>query len=411
MSYYAKMPKFLAVDFYCGAGGTTRGLIDAGGYVIAGIDKDPACCDTYRLNNPNRSLDRAKPTFIRKDMFPVSPEYPDGQQEEILDELDGLVAHYKAKAKDTPLLFTVCAPCQSFTKFVQRSMTVSRTAGRERDRNLLAQVITFIERFQPEMVLSENVAAIERGAHSVIWKDFKTGLREKGYRVGSGVADASCFDVPQHRRRSIIIAVKAACPERVNLDLSIPSGSEDEPPKVRDAIENLPALQSGEKDKNIPNHQCRNLSDINRRRLMTIAPGETNFGFSEELALPCHRRLKEKGKRGFGDVYTRIHPDRPAPTITTRFHSISNGRFGHYDGKQVRGLSLHEGALLQSFPPDYEFYADGMDAVAKMIGNAVPPNLAKHMAKHLYETYNKERSLAGDEFRGEDLREAIVVDR
>ena len=52
-----EIPKFFAVDFYCGAGGTTRGLLDAGGYVIAGIDKDSGCHDTFVLNNPNRKLD------------------------------------------------------------------------------------------------------------------------------------------------------------------------------------------------------------------------------------------------------------------------------------------------------------------------------------------------------------------
>lgn len=126
------------------------------------------------------------------------------------------------------------------------------------------------------------------------------------------------------------------------------------------------------------------MSETNLRRLNAVHPGEPNFGFTDDLALPCHRRLDAKGKRGFGDSYTRLHPDRPAPTITTRFHSVSNGRFGHYASTQVRGLSLHEGALLQSFPETYRFYADGMDAVARMIGNAVPPELARHMDKYLY---------------------------
>ena len=126
---------------------------------------------------------------------------------------------------------------------------------------------------------------------------------------------------------------------------------------------------------------------------MSVKPGESNFGFAEieydggDLSLPCHRRLDEKGKRGFGDVYTRLHPNRPAPTITTRFISISNGRFGHYDESQVRGLSLREGAALQSFPDDYEFYGKGMDNVSRMIGNAVPPKLSEYMAGWLLDLW------------------------
>ena len=46
MATETESPKFLAVDFFCGAGGTTRGLLDAGGYVIAGIDKDESCRET-----------------------------------------------------------------------------------------------------------------------------------------------------------------------------------------------------------------------------------------------------------------------------------------------------------------------------------------------------------------------------
>jgi DNA (cytosine-5)-methyltransferase 1 len=77
-------------------------------------------------------------------------------------------------------------------------------------------------------------------------------------------------------------------------------------------------------------------------------------------------------------------PDRPSPTITTKCHSISNGRFGHYDVKQVRGLSLREAAILQSFPEDYVFYPeDEIEPLARMIGNAVPPRLAAFFAGYL----------------------------
>ena len=80
-------PKFLAVDFYCGAGGTTRGLLDAGGYVIAGIDKDERCHDTYLYNNGNTTLDGDEPAFLALDMFPASEDYPQGQKHEVWDKL------------------------------------------------------------------------------------------------------------------------------------------------------------------------------------------------------------------------------------------------------------------------------------------------------------------------------------
>lgn len=384
----AEMPKFIAVDFYCGAGGTTRGLLDAGGYVIAGIDKDEDCRETYVRNNHNTTLDSAIPEFIALDMFPSTHDYSQGQQDEVWDRLNDLIPRYRRLAVDKPLMFAICAPCQSFTKFIQHRMTPKRTEGRERDQNLLSQTVKFIETFSPEMVLSENVASIGRGKYQKIWEDFQSQLRNLGYVVGVGGVCASRFGVAQYRRRSILIGIKNAWSHNplFNLPvLPVPHHNSEAPLlSTQEAIGHLPLLQAGDECVDISNHVCRNLTDINRLRLMSVKPGEPNFGFAEspfgDLSLPCHRRLVEKGKRGFGDVYTRIRPDQPAPTITTRFHSVSNGRFGHYDESQVRGLSLREGALLQSFGQDYEFYGEGMDTIAKMIGNAVPPKLSEYMA-------------------------------
>ena len=112
------IPQFLAVDFYCGAGGTTRGLLDAGGYVIADIDKDAGCHDTYVLNNTNEKLDGDAPAFLALDMFPFSDDYPQGQQHEVLQKLEWLIPKYRSEAPGVPLMFAICAPCQSFTKFV-----------------------------------------------------------------------------------------------------------------------------------------------------------------------------------------------------------------------------------------------------------------------------------------------------
>lgn len=384
----ATRPRFLALDFYCGAGGTTRGLLDAGGYVIGGIDNDGSCERTYVSNNRNLTLDERQARFLSYDMFPATPEYPGGQQDQLMAELSQLVPHYREMADGAPLLFAICAPCQSFTKFVQRNLTDAREQSRIRDKSLLAQTLPFIDEFKPEMVMIENVVTMRRGASRQIWDEFLTQLRkERGYQADDGDVCASKFGVPQHRRRSIGLAVLRGADATVD-PLKVPGADPDAPTRtVRDAISSLPPLGAGEDDADIPNHRCRNLSAINRRRLAFLAPGESNRKFADaeddELMLPCHRRLSANGTPGFGDVYTRMRPDHPAPTITTRFHSVSNGRFGHYDPDQVRAISLREGAALQSFPNDYEFHASGMDGAARMIGNAVPPQLASYMASHL----------------------------
>jgi DNA (cytosine-5)-methyltransferase 1 len=78
--------------------------------------------------------------------------------------------------------------------------------------------------------------------------------------------------------------------------------------------------------------------------------------------------------------------DELAPTITTKCVSITNGRFGHFDVKQNRGITPREAALLQTFPQDYVFFPDdSLEFVARLIGNAVPPRLAKYFGRYIRE--------------------------
>ena len=325
------MPKFLAVDFYCGAGGTTRGLLDAGGYVIAGIDKDESCRLTYERNNRNDALDGLEPAFLPFDMFPSGEEYPTGQQEQVWEALEALITYYKKMAPKAPLMFAICAPCQSFTKFVQHRMTPEKTTGRARDQNLLSQTLRFIEVFRPEMVLSENVGSLSNGKYRKIWESFLSQLDKLGYQLGTRRVCASRFGIAQYRRRSIIMGIKRVRVPSMSFNLLVPDHNPDSLQRVsaEEAIGGLPQLDAGQNYPGISNHTCRNLAEVNRQRLMSLEPGQPNFGFEDtpygDLSLLCHRRLEKKGKRGFEDVYTRMHPNRPSPTITTRFHSISNG--------------------------------------------------------------------------------------
>ena len=123
-------PKFLAVDFFCGAGGTARGLIDAGGYLIAGIDKDARCEKTFVDNNVNRHVDHDTPRYLNLDIFPKSKDYPEGRQQELVGELTALIGHYRERCPGSPLLFAICAPCQPFTRLSHKELTAGRKAAR-----------------------------------------------------------------------------------------------------------------------------------------------------------------------------------------------------------------------------------------------------------------------------------------
>ncbi|WAJ28501.1 DNA cytosine methyltransferase [Antarcticirhabdus aurantiaca] len=389
-------PEFLAVDFFCGAGGTTRGIIDAGGYVIAGIDKEQRCKDTYVLNNSNERYDGAAPEYLDYDIFPKTKDHPGGQQVELFDRLSVLINHYRSELPETSLMFAICAPCQPFTTLARKELSKTRQERRERDSNLLNEAAQFVERFVPDMILSENVAGIGDPKYGGIWSDFRITLENLGYTVGTRLVCTSKFGIPQYRKRSILLAVRRdrvsehAFGNLIRDSLMVPEeDTEAAPVTVESVLRRFPRIGAGEADPEVPNHRTRTLSELNLKRLAAAKPGQNNSYLEStsdgDLSLDCHRRLERRLKqRCFTDVYTRMRPDAPAPTITTRCHSISNGRFGHYDTTQVRGISLREAAALQSFPDNYVFYPTHMiEPVARMIGNAVPPKLARFFARHL----------------------------
>lgn len=120
------------------------------------------------------------------------------------------------------------------------------------------------------------------------------------------------------------------------------------------------------------------MNEINylKRLSLTEKDGGNRLAYSHtDLAPECHKN----DNINFKDSYGRMWWDRPSPTITTKFFSISNGRFAHPD--EDRAISLREGATLQSFPKDYIFKTTSITNTARMIGNAVPPKYAEAIGK------------------------------
>jgi len=387
-------PKFLAIDFFCGAGGTTRGLIEAGGYVMAGVDKAGECLETFERNNIN--VDGTSARYLNMDIFRKDDDYPDGQQREVLTELGAMLDTLQDRYPGVPLMLSICAPCQPFTSMTRIKMTDERDAARIRDRGLLGQTLDYVDQLNPEMILCENVAGIQNPNYGGVWQHFMKGLADRGYIVGSDIVDTSKYGIPQVRKRSIMLAVhRNALKDSFldgrergsDIDLVVPAKDDEaRTVTVREALAHFPPLAAGASHEQIPNHRCSKLSEINYRRLKAVAPGQLNTVFDgTDLALDCHAKLRTdpKKKGGFTDVYTRLDPDKPAPTMTTKCFSVSNGRYGHFDPEQVRAISVREAAALQSFPDDYHFYGPSIGQTARMVGNAVPPKLATFFAKHL----------------------------
>ena len=144
---------------------------------------------------------------------------------------------------------------------------------------------------------------------------------------------------------------------------------------VRDTIGDLPEITDGTVYRTDPLHWTRKLAEINKKRLEQSKPGGTWLDWDPELRAPCHQ--KPSGQT-YKSVYARMEWDQPSPTITPQFYHFGTGRFGH--PVQDRALSLREGALLQTFPQDYDFIDPSVPAsitrLGVHIGNAVPVQLA-----------------------------------
>jgi DNA (cytosine-5)-methyltransferase 1 len=334
-----------AFDFFCGAGGLTRGLLDAGIHVVAGFDNDERCKNTYRHNN-------ADVKFIVKDIRDIT-----------IAELKrvGRVNSFK------DILFAGCAPCQPFSS--------QRKGGKQiRDATLLSAFGHLVEEAKPGWVLMENVPGIARVAGNSTFRRFVGLLKSNKYNVCYAVLDAKSYGVPQNRRRIVLIAARDAMP-------SLPKpkyGPSLRPFKTtQNAIAHFPVLRAGEYHSNIPNHVAAAITAKNIERLMhTPRDGGDRRSWPEDLRLTCH--TKDYG--GHTDVYGRMAWNAPAPTLTGRCRSISNGRYGHPE--QDRAISLREAAALQSFPDGYVFFGSNTH-IGLQIGNAVPVKLAEELGKHI----------------------------
>ena len=186
-----------------------RGLIDAGGYVIAGIDKDERCRSTYIKNNKNKALDRAKSRFLHYDVFPRTARYRSGQQEELFAELDELIPPYRRKARGIPLLFAICAPCQPFTRLSKKELRGTQGWPPPRPESPFRSDGHSVDLFAPELVLSENVPRIGDPKYGGVWESFRKGLEALGYVTGSKVVCASRFGIPQYKEAFYFIGRKA----------------------------------------------------------------------------------------------------------------------------------------------------------------------------------------------------------
>lgn len=347
------MSELKAVDFFCSGGGMSSGMQNAGIKILAGIDYDISCKETYEANIKGAE-------FIHANVFTLKTL--------------ALKKRLNLKRNDKNLVLIGCSPCQ-FWSIINTDKDKSKES-----KNLLIEFRRFVEYFNPGYVVVENVPGVLRKKEESGLEDFIIWLKKR-YKVHFDVHNVSDYGVAQSRKRFTLIA------NRVTKSEVEPIPFKGKKLTVFDVIgehNGFAKVTAGHKDKSEFMHTVAGLQQINLDRLeLTEKDGGDRMAYvtDDRLAPVCHKN----DTTNFKDTYGRMWWQRQSPTITTKFFSISNGRFAHPE--ENRAISLREGATLQSFPKDYIFKTNSIADTARMIGNAVPPKYAESIGNAIIKNH------------------------
>jgi DNA (cytosine-5)-methyltransferase 1 len=385
------------VDLFAGCGGMTRGFEDSGEFrSVFAVEFDRDAASTYAANFGDHV---ACGPIEDVAAFPAADVVIGGP------------------------------PCQGFSPLNREAVGFER-------RGLWREYLRALEAIEPRAFVMENVPELLRSAE---FAEFQKRAEALGFKVESAILNAADFGVPQRRRRAIVIGVRegsipwpapthadpAASPsslvahratndedlrlnplplvahratkgrglpanpssfvtQRVTKDYRLPPAPEGAEPWVtfREAVEGLALQPDGRRW-----HRARNPRPESVRRYKAVPrDGGDRFAMQRNLdraglgdLVPNCWRNKPTGTT---DVFGRLWWDRPAITIRTEFYKPEKGRYLHPSAH--RPITVREAARLMSFPDDFILPEDqSMSSIARQVGNAVPPLLARRIAEAL----------------------------
>lgn len=402
------MKKYNVIDLFAGCGGLLEGFLHAESYFpVASVEWEKAPLETLKNRLKTRwSMDNADEKCLLMDIQQDEKLFGGWKDDETYGNgigLDKLVDKY-GKVD----LIIGGPPCQAYS-----------VAGRIRDKDamvydyrnyLFENYLKVVNKYRPKLFVFENVPGMlsAKPGGVPVTDLIKKEIESIGYEIVDdlkqyALLDSSDFGVPQARKRIIIIGLNKDYYENPQETLRnfyteiLSKYKVDKKKTLWDAIGDLPKAYPTDEyrenrtrfshtipDCDIKNHLPRyhNKGDIELFKILAedIEQGRNEFTSSAELNRLYYERT---GKETNVHKYHVLRKNQPSTTIIA--HLNKDGlRFIHPDPEQGRSITVREAARLQTFDDDYEFIC-AQGANYKMIGNAVPPLLAKCIAEALKE--------------------------
>lgn len=342
-----------AIDLFAGAGGLTLAARELGIRVLAAVENYGHACETYHQNFISVA-NSTPPRLYRKDIRKLSPK--------------ALLSDLNLEEGQLDILMGG-PPCQGF------STHRIKDAGVDDPRNdLLLRYFTFVRVLQPKVFVVENVPGLLWPRHAEYLKRFNSLATRARYRVlKPEVLNARDYGVPQNRKRVFLVGFRSGTDPQINWPPPAthgdPESDEVKQGKLKPWVPASTVFAVPLKD-NDPNSIHMQHSPA---LIKVFASTPKNGGSRKDSGreLKCH-----KGHKGHKDVYGRIDPSKPGPTMTTACINPSKGRFVH--PSQNHGIAVRHAARFQGFPECFHF-SGGLMAAGVQIGNAVPLALGQQV--------------------------------
>ena len=322
------------ISLFSGCGGLDLGFEKAGFKIPVANEFDPTIFSTFKINHPNTHLIEGDIRQVSKD--DINPF--------VSGEVDGIIGG---------------PPCQSWSE-AGALRGIDDARGK-----LFYDYIRILQEFKPKFFLAENVSGMLSNRHNAAVQNIVRTFEETGYDVSITMVNAKDYGVAEERKRVFYIGFR----KDLAINFVFPKGStvdDDKKITLRDVIWDLKytAIPAGEK---------------NRHNPVAINNNEYFTGAFSPIFM-SRNRVKSWDEQAFtvqaSGRQCQLHPQAP------KMEKVSPDLFRFVPGNEhlYRRMSIREIARIQGFPDDFKFIYKDTNTAYKMIGNAVPVNLAYEIA-------------------------------